>query len=134
MLLDNLPQLRRCKTGRCSSWDHTGGNRDNWVIPPGGTAVLADIRGPAQITHIWMTQTCHYRECLLKITYDDAATPSVLVPLGDFFCLGHSMVNSFQSALFTASTNFPYQFEKPCALNCYAPHALCPAGEGGAGQ
>ncbi len=121
MFLHDLPHLRNRKTGRCSSWDTTGGNRDRWTIPPGESAVLADIPGPAQITHIWMTQTGHYRECLLKITYDDADFPSVLVPLGDFFCLGHGMVNSFQSALFTASTNFPYQFNKPCALNCYAP-------------
>ena len=121
MFLHDLPHLRSRKTGRCSSWDTTGGNRDRWTIPPGESAVLADITGPAQITHIWMTQAAHYRECLLKITYDDADFPSVLVPLGDFFCLGHGMVNSFQSALFTASTSFPYQFDKPCALNCYAP-------------
>ena len=120
MFFYDLPHLRNRNTGRCSSWDTTGGNRDRWTIPPGGSAVLADITGPAQITHIWMTQTGHYRECLLKITYDDADFPSVLVPLGDFFCLGHGMVNSFQSALFTASTNFPYQFDKSCALNCYA--------------
>jgi hypothetical protein len=31
------------------------------------------------------------------------------------------MVNSFQSSLFSASTFFPYQFNKPCALNCYVP-------------
>jgi hypothetical protein len=31
------------------------------------------------------------------------------------------MVNSFQSMLFSASTFFPYQFNKPCALNCYVP-------------
>ena len=121
MLFRDLAHLRSRRTGRCSSWDQTGRNTDRWIIPPGETAVLADIPGPAQITHIWMTQTGRYRECLLKITYDDSEFPSVLAPLGDFFCLGHGMVNSFQSALFTASTNFPYQFEKPCALNCYVP-------------
>jgi hypothetical protein len=68
-----------------------------------------------------MTQVNHYRECLIKITYDNESQPSVLVPLGDFFCLGHGMVNSFQSALFSASTHFPYVFNKPCALNCYVP-------------
>ena len=121
MLLTGLAVIQNRTTHRCSSWDTSGRNRDTWTIPPGETAVLADIRGPAQITHIWMTQSNHYRECLLKITYDDAPYPSVLVPLGDFFCLGHGMVNSFQSALFTASTTYPYQFNKPCALNCYAP-------------
>jgi len=43
--------------------------------------VLADIKGPGVITHLWMAQPNHYRECLLKITWDDAKYPSVLVPL-----------------------------------------------------
>jgi hypothetical protein len=120
-MLTDLPLIRNRKTRRCSSWDTSGRNRDCWLVPAKSSIVLADISGPAQITHIWMTQYDHYRECLLKVTYDDTPFPSVLVPLGDFFCLGHSMVNSFESALFTASTNFPYQFNKPCALNCYVP-------------
>ena len=121
MDLADLTRLRNRTTGRCSSWDKTGRNQDLWIIPPGESAILADIRGPAQITHIWMTQLHHYRECLLKITYDDAPSPSVLAPLGDFFCLGHSMVNSFQSALFSSATLFPYHFNKPTALNAYVP-------------
>jgi hypothetical protein len=120
-MLTDLTRLRSRQTSRCSSWDTSGRNADLWVVPAQASVVLADIAGPAQITHIWLTQLHHYRECLLKITYDDAPYPSVLVPLGDFFCLGHGLVNSFQSALFTASTFFPYQFNKPCALNCYAP-------------
>ncbi len=120
-MLAELTRLRDRKTGRVSSWDQTGRNHDLWIIPPGVSVVLADIAGPAQITHIWMTQLHHYRECLLKITYDNAPYPSVLAPLGDLFCLGHGMVNSFQSALFSASTFFNHQFNKPCALNCYLP-------------
>jgi hypothetical protein len=120
-MISNLPHLLNRKSGRFSSWDTTGRNSDYWIIPPHTSAILADIPGPAQVTHIWMTQGDHYRECLLRITYDDAPFPSVLVPLGDFFCLGNAMVNSFQSALFSTSTNFPYQFNKVCALNCYAP-------------
>ena len=120
-MLDDLARIRKRKTGRCSSWDTTGRNKDFWEIPPGESRVLADISGPAQITHIWMTQRNHYRHVLLKITYDDAKFPSVLVPLGDFFCLGHTIVNSFQSLLFTGSTKSSNQFEHRCALNCYAP-------------
>ena len=116
-----LARIRDRKTGRASSWDTSGRNSDAWTIPPGETAVLADIQGPACITHIWMTQPAGYRECLLKITFDNAEFPSVLCPLGDFFCLGHGMVNSFQSLLFSASTHFSYQFNKGAALNCYAP-------------
>lgn len=120
-MLWSLPDLKNRKTGRFSSWDETGRNQDSWLIPANSSRILADISGPAQITHIWMTQKDHYRECLLKITYDDAPSASVLVPLGDFFGLGHSLVNSYQSALFSASTHYPYQFNKPCALNCYIP-------------
>jgi hypothetical protein len=116
-----IARIYNRRTGRASSWDTSGRNKDAWSIPPGSSAVLADIKGPACITHIWMTQPGHYRECLLKITYDGAAHPSVLCPLGDFFCLGHGIVNSYQSLLFSASTHFPYQFNKGAALNCYAP-------------
>jgi hypothetical protein len=120
-MLPQLSKIQNARTGRCSSWDRTGRNADRWIIPAGRTAVLADIRGPGRITHIWITQGNHYRECLLKITWDNARHPSVLVPLGDFFCLGHGIVNSFQSLLFTASTRSNNQFNQGCALNCYAP-------------
>jgi hypothetical protein len=120
--MDNsFARLKPARTGRFSSWDQQGRNHDAWRIEPGETRVLADIQGPGCITHIWMTQWRHYRECLLRITWDNAAQPAVLVPLGDFFCLGHGLVNSFQSYLFTASTNSNNQFNQGCALNCYAP-------------
>jgi hypothetical protein len=115
-----LTKYRKATTGRCSSWDLTGRNRDFWFIRPGETAVIADIKGPGRITHIWMTQPNHYRDVLIRITWDNAKYPSVLVPLGDFFGLGHTIVNSYESLLFTASTSENNVMEKGCALNCYA--------------
>ena len=117
----DLARIRDRKTDRFSSWDASGRNADCWTIPPGESRVLADVKGPGVITHIWMTQPNHYRECLLKITWDNAKYPSVLVPLGDFFCLGHGIVNSFQSLLFTASTHSNNRFDQGCALNAYVP-------------
>jgi hypothetical protein len=119
-MIQDLSKLKAGKAKRFSSWDVTGANADSWHIKPGETRVLADIKGPGCITHIWMTQSNHYREVLLKFTWDDAPAPSILVPLGDFFCLGHSIVNSFQSLLFTASTNGNNHFNTGVALNCYA--------------
>jgi hypothetical protein len=126
-----LARILNRKTGRCSSWDVSGRNGDVWNIPARTSRVLADIQGPGVITHIWMTQCCNYRNAVLKITWDDAPAPSVLCPLGDFFGLGHAIVNSYQSQLFTASTNgnnlkdgapdLPNQWATGCALNCYAP-------------
>lgn len=119
-MYEDLTKYRNARTARCSSWDVTGRNADAWTIKKGETRVLADIKGPGRITHIWMTQPNHYRGMLLKMTWDGAKHPSVLVPLGDFFGLGHTIVNSYQSALFTASTHHNNKMEEGCALNCYA--------------
>ena len=118
-MLDQLSNIRDAKAGRTSSWEHNGRNSDAWWIEPGETATLAEIKGPGRITHLWMTQANHYRECLLKITWDDAKSPSVICPLGDFFGLGHGIVNSYQSLLFSASTRRNNRFNQGCALNAY---------------
>lgn len=119
-MLRDLAKITDARTGRSSSWDESGRNADRWIIPAGETRTLADITGPGAITHIWMTQQNHYRDCLLRITWDDAEGPSVLVPLGDFFCLGHSIVATFQSLLFSASAQRPNGMDGGCALNSYA--------------
>jgi hypothetical protein len=115
----DLTKLIQGRTKRVSSYDVNGRNADAWFIGQGETRILADIKGPGKITHIWMTQRHHYRECLLRMTWDNAAHASVLVPLGDFFGLGHGIVNSYQSLLFTASTHQNNTFNNGCALNCY---------------
>ncbi len=120
-MLSDLARIRSGCSGRFSSWDTSGRNNDAWTIEPGETRVLADIRGPGCITHIWMTQRNHYRECLLRITWDNAPAPSIVAPLGDFFGLGHGIVNSYESLLFSASTRDNNAFNQGCALNCYAP-------------
>ncbi|MBN2300978.1 MAG: DUF2961 domain-containing protein [Lentisphaerae bacterium] len=113
--------IKSRKTCRVSSWDKSGKNSDRWLIQPKSSVTLADIKGPGRITHIWMAQPGHYRECLLKITWDNAKSPSVICPLGDFFGLGHGMIASYQSFLFSASAKATGQFGGGCALNSYAP-------------
>jgi hypothetical protein len=120
-MLHELSRIKDRRTGRFSSWDISGRNRDSWEISPGSARILADLQGPGQITHIWMTQPNHYRECLIRVTWDNARHPSIVCPLGDFFGLGHGLVASYQSLLFSASTQASYQFNKGCALNCYVP-------------
>jgi hypothetical protein len=117
-MFEDITRLQDGKTGRSSSWDRSGRNADFWIIHPGESRVLADIKGPGKITHIWMAGT-RLRQCLLKMTWDNAAHPSVICPLGDFFCLGHGIVNSHHSALFATSTRWPYQRDSGSALNCY---------------
>ena len=66
-----------------------------WKISPcidieaGETALLADITGPGSINHIWITvDSRRWRSLLLRVYWDDEESPSIEVPLGDFFCLG----------------------------------------------
>ncbi|MDA0745972.1 MAG: DUF2961 domain-containing protein [bacterium] len=122
-LLSSLTQLKDARTLRASSWDTSGRNGDAWSIEPGETRVLADLKGPGCITHIWMTQSGEgaFRNVLLKMFWDGEKNPSVLVPLGDFFCLGNNLMTSFQSLPFSASTHTSRenQFGPNVALNCY---------------
>ena len=65
----------------------------------------------------------YYRKILIKMYWDDQEHPSVLVPLGDFFCLGHSIAANFASLPFTASVKPEEQFRfgGNAAFNCYLP-------------
>jgi hypothetical protein len=57
-LLADLTRVRDARSARSSSWDQSGRNKDNWVVGPGESVVLADLEGPGCVTHIWMTQSC----------------------------------------------------------------------------
>ncbi|MFC1713943.1 glycoside hydrolase family 172 protein [Candidatus Poribacteria bacterium] len=118
-LLASLTRAKDARSLRASSWDTTGRNADAWRIEAGETRVLADIKGPGCINHIWMTQGRGYRDVLIRMFWDDEDNPSVLCPIGDFFGLGHEIVNSYQSLLFSASTRGNNQSNTGCALNCY---------------
>lgn len=73
-------------------------------LAAGETLELCDISGAGIINHIWMTVADHtpknwfvLRNLVLRMYWDREATPSVEVPLGDFFCNGfgaRSLVNS----------------------------------------
>lgn len=65
----------------------------------------------------------YYRKALIKITWDDQNTPSVLAPFGDFFCVGHSLPGNFSSLPFNVSVK-PEESKKfgaPASLSCYMP-------------
>ena len=95
--LRDLPRLRANRRGRASSWDRTGGDDDFWSIGAGETVTLAEVSGAGCIDHIWMTtrpaggggyddpQAGYLRNLVLRMFWDGEETPSVEVPLGDFF-------------------------------------------------
>ncbi len=58
------------------------------VIEPGECRTLAEIDGSGIIQHIWMTPTGHWRFSVLRVYWDNADSPSVECPLGDFYACG----------------------------------------------
>jgi hypothetical protein len=96
-------RLRNYKTRRSSSWDRTGGNNDAVPVEVGQTATLLDISGAGVVTHLWFTinsqDRMNLKNLVLRSWWDGESTPSVEVPIGDFFGLGLGEYYTYQSAL-----------------------------------
>ncbi len=101
--LAGLARLRDFKSRRLSSWDRSGGNLDAVFVAPGSTVVLGEIAGAGCVKHIWMTlmslpeEPHELRQTVLRIFWDGEESPSVEVPLGDFFGIGHGLRRNFVS-------------------------------------
>ena len=101
--LNNIAKLRpdTVKRKRISSYDKSGGNID-WIdIKAGDTVVLGEKMGSGCITHIWCTCMCvakhSLRNAIVRMFWDGEDTPSVEVPIGDFFGMGHGKRKNFVS-------------------------------------
>ena len=73
-----------------------------YMVPPDGAEILADVSGPGEITHIWLIVDCdvdHFlRKFLVRMYWDGEAQPSVEVPLGDLFGVGHARNTPYECA------------------------------------
>ena len=107
---------------RASSSDVAGTNRD-WVrVPPGATWTLLDADGPGQVSHIWITisdrEKYFLKRLVLRMYWDGEATPSVEVPVGDFFGLNTGEYAGFESAVIAVGASrglnsfFPMPFRR----------------------
>ncbi|MCZ7547227.1 MAG: DUF2961 domain-containing protein [Anaerolineae bacterium] len=107
------------RSRRASSWDTAGGNRDRLSLAEGDKCTLLDVEGPGCITHIWFTlhsiSPCYLRTALLKMYWDGETEPSVLVPVGDFFGVGHGETTNY------ASLPMVMAARDGAGLNCYLP-------------
>ena len=80
-----------------------------WKISPsinmagGSTVELGHIEGPGCIQHLWLTvDPIFWRSLILRFYWDGEETPSIEVPVGDFFCNGWGVrcnVNSLPVAV-----------------------------------
>jgi len=112
--LGSLPLLRNSETRSISAENPKGEkgggatavpDKDNaasdlgagWKVRPAitlpklETTTLADVDGPGTIQHIWITvDPKAYRDCILRFYWDGESSPSIEVPLGDFFVTAHN--------------------------------------------
>jgi hypothetical protein len=99
--LDHLPHLRDYTSRRSSSYDRSGGNADWVTIEPGQSATILQSEVPGCLKHIWLTvgnDDLYPRKCVIRAWWDGEENPSIEVPLGDFFGIGHGIRKNFISA------------------------------------
>ena len=106
--LFNQARLRSYKTRRSSSWDRSGGNADAVPVEPGASATILEVTGAGVITHIWFTISSsdphHLKNLVLRAWWDGESTPSVEVPIGDFYGLGLGEYFVYQSSLLAVAS------------------------------
>src|SRR5580700_4079243 len=100
--MTDLPRLKNYSAHRTSSGNRfRGSNDDSKRIMPGETLVMANLKGPGAVSHIWITvadnEYAWPRLVRLRVYYDGKKTPSVDVPLGDFFGVGHGYDRNLDS-------------------------------------
>jgi hypothetical protein len=92
------------------------------LLEPGEHVVLADLRGPGTVRHIWMTfppaPPEQMRSLVLEVFYDGRSEPSISVPCLDFFGVPLGRPIAFDSALTAVhegrgfNAYFPMPFRK----------------------
>lgn len=104
---------------RLSSYDKTGGNEDFVRVYKDKPCELGRIDGAGIVNHIWMTyhsdEPASSRKLVLRIFWDGADKPSVEVPLGDFFGVGHGLRANYSCAVLSMSP------ESGKGMNCWFP-------------
>jgi len=93
-----------------------------WKVRPflrvnrGQTVTLMDVDGPGVIQHIWLVEGLSdslSRAHVLRFYWDNETTPSVEVPVPDFFAVGHGK--------FARVNSLAVVVNPKNALNCYWP-------------
>ena len=108
------------KAGMATEGTGAGAARDlgqGWKISPSvkikskEVFTLGEINGSGAIQHIWMTPTGPWRYLILRVYWDGEKTPSIEVPVGDFFASGWGTYAPLQSLAVCVNPG--------SAFNCY---------------
>lgn len=123
--LSNLSIIKPGKSKAVTSADpdpNSNADRIRYIVA-GETKVLADIKGPGAINHIWLTfnearpnwleagGSARPDELVIRMYWDDNKEPAVEAPLGDFFGAGFGERHELRS--------LPVMVEGGDGYNCY---------------
>lgn len=90
------PKLDSGKRNIANAWWSASDLGRSWKVNPfiiveaGEMVTVGEIDGSGAIQHIWMTPTGNWRFSILRFYWDDESTPSIEVPLGDFFGMAYN--------------------------------------------
>jgi hypothetical protein len=124
----DLARLKDFSARRASSNNTDPASNDDSKRPiPGETLVLADLKGPGVVTHIWLTIAANEygwpRLLRLRVYYDGSTTASVDAPVGDFFGVGHGQERPVNSIMVRNASSgrarnsyWPMPFRKSCKI------------------
>ena len=119
------------KGGMATSGTGSRASRDlglGWKVSPSvvikskTTYTVAEIDSSGSIQHIWMTPTGNWRYSILRFYWDGEETPSVEVPVGDFFGMGWGQYAHLNSLPVTVNPGsafnsyWPMPFRKKCKI------------------
>jgi D-arabinan exo alpha-(1,3)/(1,5)-arabinofuranosidase (non-reducing end) len=117
--LSNLGNLAAQKSGRPrheGSRDRSGAGNDFRRVNAGQTITLLDVHEAGIIRRFWMTayprSVSFHRQAILRMYWDGETTPSVEVPIGDFFGVGFGEQVDYQSLPLSETSG---------GYNCYWP-------------
>ncbi|MCX5634585.1 MAG: DUF2961 domain-containing protein [Planctomycetota bacterium] len=116
-LLDDCTKPSVNKIIHEGSWDRTGDNTDFYTIAPGQTKTIVNMKSSGTIRRLWCAvaarqQETLMRQALLRMYWDNEETPSVEVPLGDFFGTSWGRTKDFISMALEQTSG---------GYNCYWP-------------
>lgn len=125
--LEQMTVKKDFASKRLSSWDKSGKNLDFITLQAKEKVVIAEIKGSGSIKHIYTVNISFdpffYRNVILRMYWDNESNPSVEVPIGDFFGIGHCKPKFFNSLLLSVNPGNPLDIDGfyTYGVNCYFP-------------
>jgi len=89
-----------------------------YIIAPGETKSIFDIKGSGIIERMWLSGTIgtnaeQRRAVRIDMYWDGAKKPAVSAPVGDFFGISHGMIAKYDNELFSSPEARSFNFTIP---------------------